>query len=162
MALRQHDVVGLYVSVNDVVLMSVAQGVNDITKDTDRLGNREFAFLRELVPKRLTFDIRHDVVQVGGRTDRRTGGRWFLGCSGIQKWQDVGVVEVRGNFDFAVKPISTEGLSELWTEYLDRDLAVVLYVQSEIDRRHAATAEFSLDGVVVGEGGLQAVEGVSH
>ena len=41
-------------------------------------------------------------------------------------------------------------------------LALVLEVLCEIDRGHAASAEFFLDGVAVGEGHFQAVAEVWH
>jgi hypothetical protein len=39
---------------------------------------------------------------------------------------------------------------------------VVFQVLGEIDRGHAARAQFFLNGVAVGEGGFEAVEGVRH
>ncbi len=39
---------------------------------------------------------------------------------------------------------------------------MVLKVLGQIDRGHAARAEFFLDGVAVREGGLEAVEKVRH
>ena len=43
-------------------------------------------------------------------------------------------------------------------EHLDGDLAVVLHVVGEVDGRHAALAELTLDLVGVGQGGLETTE----
>jgi hypothetical protein len=40
---------------------------------------------------------------------------------------------------------------------LDRDLAVVLQVFGQVDRGHAATADFTRDGVAIGEGGPESL-----
>ena len=39
---------------------------------------------------------------------------------------------------------------------------MVFQVLGEVDRGHAARAEFLMDGVAVGQGGFDAVEGVGH
>ncbi len=52
--------------------------------------------------------------------------------------------------------------SELGLQHLDGDFAMVLQVLGEVDRRHAAAAEFTLDRVAVGKRGLQSGEQVSQ
>src|SRR3972149_7073407 len=68
------------------------------------------------------------------------------------------MTQLGGDRDLAQKPIGPEGRGHLGPENLDRDLAVVLQVVGEIDRRHPATSELSLDGVAAGEGGVEALE----
>ena len=60
------------------------------------------------------------------------------------------------------EPLGPEDGSEFGPQYLHGDLAVVLQVLDEVDRRHAASTDFTLDGVPIGQGGLEAVEGVRH
>ena len=50
---------------------------------------------------------------------------------------------------------------QVLAQHLDGDLALVLEVHGEIHRRHAASPEFALDPVAVGQGGNQA-RGNSH
>ena len=59
--------------------------------------------------------------------------------------------------DLADKPLGAERGSEFGTEDLYGDLALVLQILGEIDRRHATGTKFALDGVAVGEGGGEAV-----
>ena len=65
------------------------------------------------------------------------------------------MLQARNRLDLAEESIRADHRGELRLEHLDRDLAIVLEVVREVDRRHAALAELSLDLVAVGEGGLQ-------
>jgi hypothetical protein len=62
------------------------------------------------------------------------------------------MAEVRGGFDFPEKSFGTQCGGELGTEDLNGHLAVVPYIFSEVDRRHAAGPNLTLDAVAVGEG----------
>ena len=59
--------------------------------------------------------------------------------------------------DLADEPFGAERGSEFGTEDLYGDLALVLHVLGEVDRGHAPSTDFPLDGVAVDEGGLEAV-----
>ena len=72
------------------------------------------------------------------------------------------MLQVGGGLDLAQKALGADDRGELWLQHLDRDLAIVLEVVGEIDRRHAAGPKFALDAVVVGERGGEAGEGVGH
>ena len=49
------------------------------------------------------------------------------------------------------EPLGAEYRGELGMKDLDRDLAVVLEIVRQVDRRHPARAELALDAVAVGE-----------
>src|SRR2546425_7508896 len=72
------------------------------------------------------------------------------------------MTEAGGGFDLAEKPLPPEGGGELRRQHLDRHRATVVQVLREVDRRHPATAEFALDRVATGDGGLQAGDRVGH
>ena len=72
------------------------------------------------------------------------------------------VRETRGELDFAEEPLGSQRRGQLGPEDLDRHLAMVLEVFGEIDRGHAARTQLFLDGVAVGEGGLETIEKVRH
>ena len=57
---------------------------------------------------------------------------------------------------------SAEDGRQFGSEDFHRHLAMVLQVLGEVDGRHAAFAKFFLDGVAVGQGGLEAVEIIAH
>ncbi len=72
------------------------------------------------------------------------------------------MLQVGGDLDLFEEPLGAEDGCEFGPQHFHRHLAVVLQVLGEIDRGHAARAEFFLDGVAVGEGGFETVEGVGH
>src|SRR5437763_10404908 len=59
--------------------------------------------------------------------------------------------ESRRDADLAKESLRAERCRELGAQHFDRDLAAVLRLLGEVDRRHAAGAELSLDGVTGGE-----------
>jgi hypothetical protein len=72
------------------------------------------------------------------------------------------VLQVGGDLDLVQEPLGAEDGRKLRVENLDGDLAIVLQVVGEVDRRHAAAAELALDAIAVGQSGLQAFKNVGH
>ena len=70
------------------------------------------------------------------------------------------MLEVRRRLDLGEEPLGTDDRCEFGLEHLQRDLALVLQVIREVDRRHPALAEFGLDAVAAFEGCVQAGDGV--
>ena len=56
---------------------------------------------------------------------------------------------------FKQEALWAEGSREFRAEYLERDRSVMTKVVREVDRRHAAPAEFTLDAVAVSQGGFE-------
>ncbi len=72
-----------------------------------------------------------------------------LGVPGVDPADDSWLSQKRGSEE----AVGTEHDGKLEAQHLQRDLAVVLKVLSEIDGGHTALAEPALDAVAVGEGG---------
>ena len=72
------------------------------------------------------------------------------------------MLQVGDRLDLAQEPLGADDGGELGPQHLDGDLAAVLEVVGEVDRRHAALAELALDAVAVGDQGLQPVNGVGQ
>ncbi|HEY3934377.1 MAG TPA: hypothetical protein VGL65_07125 [Gemmatimonadales bacterium] len=68
------------------------------------------------------------------------------------------MVESRGDLHFGKKALGAERRGEIRAQDLDRDIAVMLEVVREIDRRHAASPKLAFDGVAVGQGCLERVD----
>ena len=69
----------------------------------------------------------------------------------------------RRGLDLDHETLGAKHRGEFRLQDFDRDFAVVLFVEGEIHRRHAARAEFALDAVAAGEGGGEAVrDGRAH
>jgi hypothetical protein len=67
-----------------------------------------------------------------------------------------------GDLDLAQEALGSDGRGELRAEHLDGDRAVVFGIVAEVHRGHAAAAEFTLDRVMPGEGGVQGGHRVGH
>ena len=65
-----------------------------------------------------------------------------------------------GDLDLGEKAIGAEDGAELRAQNLDRDFTVVAEVARQIDHRHAALADATLDLVASGEGGVELIGGV--
>ena len=63
--------------------------------------------------------------------------------------------------DLAEEALAGDRLRELRVKDLDRDVAIVLEIAREVDRRHAARAELALDAIPVGESRVEAVSSSS-
>ena len=66
-----------------------------------------------------------------------------------------------GGADLGEEALGAEGGAEVGMQHLDGDVAIVLEVVREVDRGHAASAEFALDGIAVGQGLLKP-DGCGH
>jgi len=136
--------------VDHAPFVGVAQRVGHLEGDMDRVLDRELRFAIEPVAERLALDEGHDVIEEP------------VGFSRVVQAEDVGMLELRGEADFAVEPLGADGGAELRVEDLDRHLAVVLDVLREEDGGHPARAELPLDAVPVGNGRLQSILGLAH
>ncbi len=67
------------------------------------------------------------------------------------------MLELRRQPDLALKPLGAERRGELRVQDLERDGAIVLVVDGEIDRGHAAATELALDPVFASETLAQAI-----
>ena len=130
--------------------MGVAQCVRHLAGDLNRFLERQLLLAIQSGAQCFSIDEGHHVIQKAG------------GFSRVVEGQDVWVREARRDFDLAEEPLRTERGSELGLQHLDGDLAMVLQVLGEIDRRHPAAAQLSLDQVTVGECRLERREHVRH
>jgi hypothetical protein len=67
--------------------------------------------------------------------------------------EDVRVPEPGGDPDLLGEPLGAERRTQLGAEHLEGDRAVVPEVVGQIDRRHSASADLTLEAVLVGQGG---------
>ena len=117
----------------DAVVVRVVERVGDFARDAHRVVHAELRFAIELRAERLAVDERHHVEQQAVRSPR------------VEERQDMRMLQARRRLDLGDEALAAEHGGEFGLEHLDRDVAVVLEVVGEIDRRHAAGAEFALD-----------------
>ena len=72
------------------------------------------------------------------------------------------MLEVGRGLDLGQEALGPNYGSQLGLQHLEGDLALVLEVIGQIDRRHAALTEFTLDGVAAFEGCVQTSDGIGH
>ena len=72
------------------------------------------------------------------------------------------MVQSCGDLDLTQEALGSEDGRQLGVHHLERDQPVVAHVARQIDRGHAALAEFALDLVAAGERGLELVQAVCH
>jgi len=123
---REHHVVRLDVPVHHPFRVGERQRVHHLAHYSHRLRDRQFAFLVDPVPQRLPLDVGHDVIKE------------TVGFSRIEQGQDVGMIEIGGDADFAEKSFGPERRRQVGAQYLHRDLTIVSHVLGQVDGGHAA------------------------
>src|SRR5207244_8539074 len=83
----QQDVLGLYVPMDQVPGVRVAESGSDLPRDAQGLLDRELLLAVELVAQRLALDVRHDVKEEPS------------GVTGVVQREDVRMIQTRGDFD---------------------------------------------------------------
>ncbi|HEV8600574.1 MAG TPA: hypothetical protein VGQ69_14535 [Gemmatimonadales bacterium] len=78
-----------------------------------------------------------------------------VGLARVVERQNVGVLQVGGDFDFLEEPLGADDRGQLGAQNLESDLAAVLEVEGEVDGRHAALAELPLEAIATTKGGRQ-------
>src|SRR5205085_985086 len=78
-----------------------------------------------------------------------------LRFTGIEQRQQVRVLQVRRDADLAEEPLSAEYGTQLWTQHLERDFAIVPDVGRQVHGGHAAGTKLTLDFVATDEGRVQ-------
>ncbi len=124
----------------------VVEGTRHGRRDRDALLDRQLPLPTQFVSEGLSLRIRHHEVE------KR------VCLTGVMERQDLGMLEVGGDFDLFQEPLGTEDGGELGPEDLEGDLAVMFEVLGEIDGRHPAVAQLPLDTVAGRERGREAFE----
>ena len=146
----EQDVLRLDVAVDHAVPVGIVQRARDGARDLDGRRHRELPLARQPLAQRLSLDVRHDIIDE------------TAGLAGVEERQDVRVVQVRGDPNLAEEPLDAQQGGEVWSQHLQRDVAVVLQVARDIDRGHPADASLALYRVLFSERGRELREGVSH
>ncbi len=141
--LEQEDVLGLDVAMHDAACVRVVQRLGHVADDLEGVVDREASLALQPLAQRLAAHEGHYVEEVSPRVPR------------VEQGHDVRMAQPRRDLDLAKKPVGAYGASELRIEHLDRDLAAVADVVSEIDGRHPAPADLALDPVTAADGGAE-------
>ena len=95
--------------------------------------------LIETLAKCLTIDIRHDVPET------------VAGLARVVNGENIGMRKFCGELDLAKKPFATECQRNFGMHDLQRDIAVVLQVMSEIYSCHSAARDLAVDSISIAQ-----------
>ena len=145
--LVEQDVVGFHVAVDDLMAVCVRQGVGHLAGERQRVPDRQRGRLLQPEAERAALDVRHDVVEK------------CVDLTGVVKGQDIRVTQAGHDADLAQEALRAYRRCHLSRQHFDRDAALVLSVDGEIDRTHPAAAELTLNRVAARERRTEAGEG---
>jgi len=146
----EKDVLGLDITMNDIVSVSPAQGRRDVSRDLENLVNGQPTFSFEQNPQTIAVDIRHDVPQKLTR------------AAGVEQRKDVRMGEAADDLDLAQEPVCSQTTCNLGPEYLDRYLAVMTAIRGEIDSRHTTPPDLPLHCVNIWQRADEILEQIGH
>ena len=130
--------------------MREVERVRHFGSDPERLLQGQTAAPIEATSERVTLDVGHHEVE------KPVGG------PGVVEGQDVGVRQLRDDFDLSEKALRSEARNQVGPEDLQSHLAVMPHIIGQVDRGHPALTELTLDGVATLEGCIQAGNRISH
>jgi hypothetical protein len=154
-AARQQDVLRFDVAVDHPAAVGVAQRVRHFPRDLEGVAHRELLLPMQAVAQGFALDQGHDVIQ-GGRAFRR---RDF---SAVQQGQDVGMVQLGRDGDFAQEALGPQDGRPLGPQDLDGDPTLVPDVLREVHDRHAPLPQHLEDPVVPGQRFIEAGDQLIH
>ena len=144
----EHDVLRLDVAMHDALRVRVAKCVGHFECDHDCVLDRKRPLPVETVAQRLALHEGHHIVEQAERGAR------------IEQAEDVWMLELGGETDFALEPLPADGRGELRQQHLDGHLAPVPDVRGQIDGRHAAAPKLALHSVPSLEGRIETRDGI--
>ena len=139
-SVSQQDVLGLDVTVNKAVLVSMAQRTRDLACQPQRFVERQLPLSRQAGTQRLSLDERHHVEQ------------GLPSSAGIEERNDVRMVQPRGNLDLAQEAVVPDSRNHRGLHHLDGNAAMVLEILGEIDGGHPPAADLTHGAVAIERG----------
>jgi len=140
----EQDVRRLDVPVDHSLLVRVREGIGHFPGNLQGLFDRKRALPPQPVLQRLSFHVRHHVVQETVRFAR------------VDQGEDARVGKTGHDLDLTQESRVAYRSRQLRVQDLQSHLAIVLQVHCQVHRRHPATADLSLDRVPVGQRTTQA------
>jgi hypothetical protein len=151
----QEDVLGLDVAVNHAMRMGVRQRVGDLAGERHRVLLGKPPVPLQPLAQGLALDERHDEI-------RQRGTGTALDHAGIKDGKNVRVLQPGGELDLAEEAFEAQRAAELGPDHLERHRTPMPQVLREIDRRHPAGADLTLQEVALTERLAKTPEGLIH
>src|SRR4051794_22970605 len=133
-----------------MMAMSIVQRGGDLTRDPERVADGELLLPGDAIAQGLAFDERHHVKQIRFRLAR------------VEQRKDVRVLQIGGQLDLGQESLGTDHGGKLRTKHLERNLSVVPEVGRQVDGRHTAGADFSVQTIAFSQSGLEPAEQFGH
>jgi hypothetical protein len=145
------DVVRLDVTVHDLAFVSGAQRAGDLDRVRQRLRDLERSVASDHALQRLPVDVlENDVGSSGPAPLPAVVAEWLL--AGVDDRHDMRVVELRDRPRLAAEALEVVGVArDLTVHQLDRHRSLEDRVKGLVDRRHAASADHSVEPVAAAD-----------
>ena len=126
--------------------VGVVERARDLAGDAQRFVQRKLALAIEPRAQRFAGDVRHHVVQLAVRLARVVDG------------EDVRVAQVRCELDLTAEALRAKSKAQFRKKHLDGDFSMEFEIPRQVDRGHCPVTELTLDLVMFGDAGFNAVE----
>ncbi len=158
-AIVQQDVLRLDVAMNNAVAVGVIESGGNLCSQAHSIGHRQLLLAVQPIAERLTLDERHDVEEgLSPQPPLRFAERGHDYRTGVMQREDVRVLQVSRGADLGEKALGADDRGKLGAENLDRHLACMAKVFSQVDCGHPPLAQLAFDPVPVGQAGREAIE----
>jgi hypothetical protein len=135
MIARDENILGLDVAMNDSLRMRVSQCIRNFAQNFRRLLNRQLPLSIQQRAKIFAADERHRVIEE--RPLRSSG----------EKWNDVRMLQSRGELNLTAESIGVDSRSEVGRKNFHYDLSLELSLGRYKYTRHPCPTELTLDAV---------------
>ena len=149
-ASREEHIARLHVAMNDALSVCVREGLGQLARDPRGFVDGQRALAPEPVAQAGPPHVRHRIEDQA------------VGHPGIVQRQDPGVLQLRGRLDLGEEPLTPDDGRQLGLQDLQRDLALVLQILGEVDRRHPALAQLPLHAIPAFESVVQSGDRVGR
>jgi imidazolonepropionase-like amidohydrolase len=150
MSLRQQDVLGLDVPMDDPFAVGVVQRVRRLPCDAERVGHRERTLAHDPVGERLALDEGHREPELAAV------------LAGVVHGEDVGMLQPSRHAHGLAEPLAADGCAQVPVQQLERHPPVMPNVVRPEHRGHAAAAQFTVEAIAVAQGLDQAGKRIGH
>ncbi len=147
---REKNVLRLDVAMHHALRVRVGQCPCDVAQDAERLPDRECGAARQSRAQRFPGHEGHRVVRQRARASRTEHGH------------DVRLLQPRRQLHFPREALGADAFRQFGRDHLHDHHAAECVLVCDEHARHAAAAEFALEGVAVAEGGLELGAEVGH
>jgi hypothetical protein len=136
----EQNILWFDIAVDDAVTVGAVERIGDFGGKAHSLVDWQLPLAVEPRAERFPFDEWHGEPEDIPRSTR------------VEHRQDMGMLQARSQSNFSLESLWPKDGRQVRAQYLQRYLAVMPQIMCEVDRRHASTAELTLERVAIVQG----------